>query len=95
MRRFEYIKWHGNQSDTEDEFLLFYEVDLENDRYATRMTEVQKDGSVKQVVEAGFEFVTEAPVPTINEINSEPEWQAELITKEEFEEVYNSICFGE
>ena len=37
MRRFEYIKWHGNQSDTEDEFLLFYEVDLENDRYATRV----------------------------------------------------------
>ena len=95
MGRFEYLKWNGKQSGAEDEFLLFYEVDLENERYATRMAEVQKDGSVKQVVEDGFEFVTETPVPTINEINSEPEWQAELITKEEFEEVYNSICFGE
>jgi len=54
------------------------------------MAEVYDDYSVKQVVESGSEFVTEAPVPTVSEINADPDYYAEVITKEEFDTVYNS-----
>ena len=64
--------------------------DLENERYATRMTEVFCDKVVKPVIEEGFDFVTEAPIPTVEEINCYPEFYAEIISKEKFEEVYNS-----
>lgn len=90
MGRFEYIKWRGLQKDGSEDFLLFYEVDLDNDRYATRMIEIYKDGSVNPVVEEDFEFITEAPVPTIEEINTDPEWHAELISEIEFEKIYVS-----
>lgn len=90
MDKFEYIKWKEEQSNKNDGFLLFYEVDLENERYATRMIEIDPDGTVKQIKEAGFEFITEEPVPTIDEINKEPEWHAEKISFEEFENLYKS-----
>lgn len=53
------------QNDKDEGFLLFYEVDLDNDRYATRMIEVYKDGSVHPIVEDGFDFITETSLPTI------------------------------
>lgn len=93
MSKFEYIKWRGNQSDKNDDFLLFYEVDLENERYATRMVEVHKDETVEPIIEEGFEFVTEGSVPTIAEINSESERHAEIITKEDFEKIYVSAQY--
>ena len=34
--------------------------------------------------------MTEAPVPTVSEINADPDYYAEVITKEEFDTVYNS-----
>lgn len=93
MRRFEYIKWRGMQNDKDEGFLLFYEVDLDNDRYATRMIEVYKDGSVHPIVEDGFDFITETSLPTIEEINTEPDWHAELISKMEFERTYISSFY--
>lgn len=89
-KKFEYIKWFWKYIDDETPVLLFYEVDLENERYATRMAEVFYDMVVKPVIEEGFDFVTEAPIPTVEEINCEPEFCAEIISKEKFEEVYNS-----
>jgi hypothetical protein len=54
------------------------------------MVEVFCDKSVRSVKEEGFNFVTEACVPSVQEINREPEFSAEIISKTEFEEVYNS-----
>lgn len=54
------------------------------------MAEVFYDKTVKLVFEDGYDFVTEAPIPTVEEINSEPEFSAEITLKAEFEEVYNS-----
>ncbi len=88
MDRFEYIKCFWKYIDNETPVLLFYEVDLENERYASRMTEVFSDGSAVPCIEEGFEFITEAPVPTVEQINREPEFYAERISKEEFEKVY-------
>ncbi len=99
MQKYEYIKWYWKHPFDSDPVLLFYEVDLENERYASRMTEVFIDRSAIPVTEDGFEFITEAPVPTVCEINVEPDSFAELISKEEFEAVYRinrytgNICF--
>ena len=63
------------------------------------MAEVYSDRSVKPVTDSDSEFVTEAPVPTVDEINTEPEFHAEIISADEFEKIYNSdhypadICF--
>lgn len=88
MKKYEYIKWFWENTDKETPILLFYEVDLENERYATRMVEVFSDRTVSPVIEEGFEFVTEAPIPDIEEINREPEFWAETISKEEFQRIY-------
>lgn len=90
MKKFEYIKWFWKYIDDETPVLLFYEVDLENERYATRMAEVFCDKVVMPVIEEGFDFVTEVSIPMVEEINREPEFCAEFIQKAEFEEVYNS-----
>ena len=95
MNQFEYLKWYWDYIDEETPIVLFYEIDQENERYATRMTEVFHDRKAVPVIEPGFEFVTEAPVPPVDEINQETEFWAELISKEEFEEAYhNQIYFG-
>lgn len=90
MSRFEYIKWFWKYIDDETPVLLFYEVDLDNERYAARMTEIFSDRSAVPRIEEGFEFITEAPVPTVEQINSEPDFYAEKISKEEFEKVYEA-----
>jgi len=90
MRKYEYLKCFWKYIDDETPVLLFYEVDLENERYATRMVEVFCDRQVKQIIEEGFEFVTEAEVPQVEEINSEPEFFAQIISKDEFEKVYDA-----
>lgn len=99
MKKYEYIKWYWDHDDKGYPVIFFYEVDPENERYATRMAEVYADRTIKQVIEEGFEFITEAPIPVIEEINAQPEYFAEIITKEEFELIYqqeiytDDICF--
>lgn len=94
MNKFEYIKWFWKYIDDETPILLFYEIDLKNERYATRMTEVFSDKKAVPVTEEGFEFITEAPVPTIEEINKEPDFFAVVISKEEFENAYKSEIYS-
>ncbi len=54
MGKYEYLKCFWKYIDDETPVLLFYEVDLENERYATRMVEVFCDRRVKQIIEEGF-----------------------------------------
>ena len=90
MNKFEYKRSFWKYIDEETPIMLFYEVDLNNDRYATRMCEVYTDRTIIPVVEPGFEFVTEAPVPTVYEINLDSQFYAELISKDEFEKIYKA-----
>ena len=90
MDRYEYIKWYVKDFHGEYAPLLFYEVDKDQERYATRMAEVYDDYSIKQVIDSGSAFVTEAPVPTVSGINTDSDYFAELISREEFDAVYNS-----
>ena len=96
MNKFEYIKWFWKYTDDETPVLLFYEVDPENERYARRMAEVFPDRSVSRVIlEEGFDFVTEAPVPAVEEINKRSEFYAIIISQEEFDNVYNAEKYSE
>ena len=54
------------------------------------MAKVFSDRSVVPVVEEGFEFITEEPIPEIDEINADSEYYAEIISKDAFETVYAS-----
>lgn len=90
MGKFEYVKCFWEFIDDETPILLFYEVDLENERYATRMIEIYSDKSVNIVIEEGFDFITETPIPTIEDINRVPEFYAMIISSNEFESVYNA-----
>ena len=94
MNKFEYIKWFWKYIDDETPVLLFYEVDLESERYATRMIEVFSDKRINVVIEEGFDFVTEAPVPDVKEINQEHEFYAEIISSNEFENVYSAEYYS-
>ncbi len=86
----EYIKFFWKYIDEETPVLLFYEVDVDEERYATRMIEVYKNRTIKKITEEGVRFITEAPVPTVDEINMDMDFFACTITREEFEELYDS-----
>ena len=95
MEKFEYIKlyWQHDPaySSSTDPVVMFYEVDTENGRFATRMANVFKDRTCFPKIDEDAEFVTEDPVPTVEEFNVElpPEFKdrffAETISKEDFE----------
>ena len=94
MEQFEYIRWYWRHIDGEMLVVLFYEVDLANERYATPMVEVFPDRSAEPVTELGFAFVTEAPAPTVDEINRDPDFFAELISKEVFEDAFRNPVYS-
>lgn len=78
--------------DLKDQPVLFYS-ELDNDRYEVRKIEIYKDDSFG-LAETSFEFGGAAlgtmPVPSIEEINSEPEFLAQVISKEEFEKIWTA-----
>lgn len=87
MDKFQYIKCYWKYIDDETPVVLFYEVDLENEQYATRGAEIFSNRKAVPVIEPAFKFITEAPIPMIDEINKDNEFYAEIISKEEFERV--------
>ena len=91
--RFEYVKFYWQYIDEETPVVLFYEVDLENERYVTRLLEVFADRRAVPILDEGSAFVTEAPVPPIETINQEDEFFAVQISKDEFEAAYNSAVY--
>jgi len=94
MKKYEYIMWYVEGFKETGLAIIVYEVDLENERYATRMAEIYEDGRICPIIEEGWEFITEEPVPTIEEINSEDGWCAKIISKDSFEEIYNGTHYS-
>lgn len=85
----EYIKCFWNYIDNETPIICFYEVDNNNERYITRVIDIFYDGSIKTTVDY-VNFVSEAPCPTIDEINEMDEFYSYNIDKEEFEYVWEN-----
>ena len=93
MDKFEYIKCYWKYIDDETPVVLFYEVDLENKRHATRGAEVFINRKAIPVTDV--QFFRESPIPMIDEINEKEEFIAEIISKEEFEKVYQCHIYDE
>ncbi len=78
--------------DLEDQPILFYS-ELDNDRYEIRKVEIYKDNNFG-LADTSFEFGGAAlgtmSVPSIEEINSQPEFLAQVISKGEFEEIWTA-----
>lgn len=76
--------------DLDDEPILTYH-ELDDNRNELRKIEIYKDESFG-LADLTFEFggarLGLEPVPTIDEINSDPEFVAQVINKEEFDEVW-------
>lgn len=88
LKCYEYIKCFWKYIDDETPVIMFYEVDLDNERYATRMIEVFPNGKIYLGANEGFAFVSETSVPNVDEINKDDEFMAEVISKAEFEKMY-------
>lgn len=84
----EYIKCFWQYIDRNTPVLCFYEVDEEEERYTRRNIDIFIDGNVEKLGE-NEEFVSEAPCPTIEEINEMDEFKAFSITRQEFEDIWN------
>ena len=93
MKQFEYIMWFLKEADGNEPVALIYEIDVDNERYATRMAEIYDDGKVVPIIEEGYEFITEASIPNIDEITEEKDFYGEKITKEEFDKIYTSSYY--
>lgn len=88
---YEYIKCDWKHNFEEEPVTMLYEVDLDEERYATRMIEIFADEHINCIQEKDWKFVTEAPVPTVNDINRGEcgeEFSACVILKEEFEKIW-------
>lgn len=92
----EYIKlyWaHTSEKEKNEPVVIIYEVDLSEERYAVRSVDIYTDRRAVNIEDKEFGFVTECPVPTVKEFNSDEygkEFRACLITGEEFERIWKS-----
>ena len=92
----EYIKvyWkHTSEKEADEPVVILYEVDLSEERYATRMIDIYADGHTENTEDKAWGFVTEAPVITMEEINSGEygeEFHACLMTSTTFEEIWQT-----
>lgn len=95
----EYVKvfWqHTSEKEAKEPVVMLYEVDLNEDRYATRMIEVYSDGRSDNIEDKAWGFVTESPVCTAEEINA-GEYGEEIlacsITGFEFNEIWHTRSY--
>lgn len=68
--------------------------ELDDDRYEVRKLEIFRDGSIRRASADASDDRTmlgELPVPSLDEINSDPQFQAEEITQSEFDTAW---CAG-
>jgi hypothetical protein len=85
--------WHHDSADLP--VLLFSELDAE--RWETRSVEVFRDGRIgyaSATESAGPTMLGQLPVPELDEIRADPEFDAEEITREEFEAVWERRAAG-
>ncbi|SDP18135.1 hypothetical protein SAMN04488061_2416 [Filomicrobium insigne] len=87
MRRYIRVEW---RHDHPDEPVLLYS-DLDDASFEVRKVEVFRDGSVGYAdahLSQGLTMLGSEPIPTLSEINADPEFYAAEITDDEFEEVW-------
>lgn len=95
--RMEYLRLYWEHDCPADPVIIIYEVDLDDERYAIRLIDIYADGHTDNQEDRAWGYVTEAPVPEREEFNNGKcgaELRADLITREEFEEIWNTGIYN-
>ena len=95
--RLEYIKLFWQHNFPDDPVVIIYEVDIDDERYALRLIDIFADGHTNNQEDKAWGYVTEAPVPTVEEINTHDygeEFYAHLISKEDFENIWETGIYS-
>lgn len=86
--RFLKIRWVHNHPD--EPSVIYQEVG--EDSWETRKVELLKGGGVlgyaSEAEEVGNSILSNQPIPSIEKINASSEFNAEIITKDEFENIW-------
>lgn len=84
-KHYEYIKSFWEYSHANEPVLTLHEIDLDAGRCGIRCIEIYRDGHKECLVNKD----SYAPVPTVESINVLPNYTAYIITKQEFEDIWN------
>lgn len=81
-----YVTWEHNFEDEPKEFYM----ELNEERFQERVLEIFEDGKIAYATsnQEFNTFLAKEDYPCIEEINSMEEFRARLITKEEFEKIW-------
>ena len=97
-RDMEYIQLFMEYESDDMPVVYSYEVDLKDDRFALRAIEVFIDREVKRYEDLYSDVIEACPIPTVDEFNAkvwgEGFW-ATMISKEKFDEIWNTGIYNE
>uniref|UniRef100_UPI0040563A78 DUF6881 domain-containing protein n=1 Tax=Agathobacter sp. TaxID=2021311 RepID=UPI0040563A78 len=88
----EYIKLYWKHNFEDEPVMMLYEVDTEQERLAFRSIDVFADGKTSNIADLYEGAIEITAIPTVEEFHSHiwgEEFFACLITKEEFEKMWN------
>ncbi|HEY9575482.1 MAG TPA: hypothetical protein VIR32_08085 [Lachnospiraceae bacterium] len=93
----EYIKLFMEFESIDMPVVYFYEVDIDDDRFALRSIEVFSNRDVKLIYNLYRDVIEACHIPTVDELN-EKVWGegffAITISKEEFDRIWNSRIYS-
>ena len=93
----EYIQLFMEYESDDMPVVYFYEVDLKDNRFALREMEIFADRTVKIENDLYRDVIEVCPIPTVDEFNAKvwgEGFYATIISKEEFDEIWNTRNYG-
>ena len=96
-RGIEYIQLFMEYESDDMPVIYFYEVDLNDNRFALRQMEVFADRTVKIENDLYHDVIEVCPIPTVDEFNTKvwgEGFYAAIISKEEFDEIWNTRIYS-
>jgi hypothetical protein len=94
----EYIKLFMEYESDDLPLVYFYEVNLQDNRFILREIEAFIDRTVKLDDDPYRDVIEMCPIPTVDELNAKvwgEGFYAKIISKEEFEEIWNTGIYNE
>ncbi|MFG6369150.1 MAG: hypothetical protein K1W16_12135 [Lachnospiraceae bacterium] len=93
----EYIKVFMEYESDNMPIVYFYEVDLNDERFALRGIEVFVDRTIEFYDDLYCDVIEACPIPTVDELNAKiwgEGFYATIISKEEFEQIWATEIYN-
>ena len=87
----EYVQLFMKYESDDMPMVFFYEIDLNDERFALRAIEVFVDRTVKLIDDLYYDVIEACPIPTVDEFNAKiwgEGFYAMIISKEEFDKIW-------